>query len=405
MITGCTAGVGEQLVYQLLALRPRKVLLVCRDRARGQRVQEAVTSQGIMSQLLFANLEKPKEVLAVAREVLTSGEPLHLLVSNVGVWRALSSERRLQEDGLEEHFATNFLAMVLLCTELRPLLERCSPSRIVITGCFLAWMLTKGVIDFDNLQGERRTSGSNGPQSVAFAQSKLLQCVWAKQFAPRLRGCALLVFDPGMVETELEAYRFLQAKLRRCYSCTLRCLRTRRPDIGARPGLWCCDAPEAAASKEGRYVDWGTFGRPRPHLPCELGFFPSFNKHAPAAEEEQARQLYDSTEQLCVSLVAKYGGAGCEYMGGDAATASGFNDVREGIATPNAAGMTSDRWLRDSPAVSHASDGRGGVDAGAGTPSPPGGALRNDDPQVPLPATEGQLPAVQSSFPHNALHF
>eukprot|EP00973_Karenia_brevis_P070536 9804592-Karenia_brevis.AAC.1 len=87
-----------------------------------------------------------------------------------------------QQPRLEQHFMTNYLSMVILCKALKPLLEQSAPSRIVITGSFTHMDIVKGKANLDNLQFEdgKVSSGPAVYNDLAYAQSKLLQYMWAK---------------------------------------------------------------------------------------------------------------------------------------------------------------------------------------------------------------------------------
>merc|ERR1719409_2281828 len=116
---------------------------------------------------------------------------------------------------LEQHFMTNYLSMVVLIKALQPLLEQSAPSRIVITGSFTHIDIAKGKANLDNLQYEDdKVSSGKGmpPNDLAYAQSKLLQYMWAKKFASKVGSdVAVMVYDPGQCETNNDVYKVMKS--------------------------------------------------------------------------------------------------------------------------------------------------------------------------------------------------
>ena len=161
----------------------------------------------------------------------------------------------MKEDGLmEQHFLVNFFSMVLLIRGLQPLLESSSvpecPARIVITGSFTTWSFIKGTVDFDNLQGQKATDtesreeGAGGPNSLMYAQAKLLQHMWAKHMATLLQqNVHINVYDPGLVASNLENFKNLRRATGCCWPCLKKAIGLRSTSDGASPGIYCCTSP------------------------------------------------------------------------------------------------------------------------------------------------------------------
>mmetsp|Transcript_20489 Transcript_20489/g.47747 ORF Transcript_20489/g.47747 Transcript_20489/m.47747 type:complete len:514 (+) Transcript_20489:80-1621(+) len=309
LVTGCTAGVGRHLTLQLARLRPRKLLLLCRDTKKGEAMKVALQAKGVDSTVFRCDLSQPRDVFQVASRIRALGEPLHVLVSNAGIWEVSSPKAPvLQEDNLELHFMTNYLSMVLLCSELKPLLESSGSSRIVITGSSAGLSVLRGEIDFENLQGAKLQTVTI-PNDVLYGQTKLLQQMWAKKFSTLLpKNCALLVFDPGLVESNLTIYAWAREVLGLLlYRFFFRSKRTLASAAGL--GVWCCDNP-AAEGIRGMYLDGGvTEGSDDDlHELCELGYYPSVDRAAPSIMDEmQVERLWQFTEGVCQTLRAKYG--------------------------------------------------------------------------------------------------
>jgi NAD(P)-dependent dehydrogenase (short-subunit alcohol dehydrogenase family) len=191
LVTGATNGIGR-VTAQELARRGARVLIVARDRARGQ-----ATAAGIRDvtgtpapDVLLGDLSSQAEVRRLAREVRERTPRLDLLVNNAG---AIFAEREVSADGLEMTFALNHLAYFHLTLELLPLLEQAPRSRIVNVASVAH---ERGRIDFDDLQGERGYS-----MWKAYQQSKLANVLFTRELARRLgsRDMTANALHPGVI--------------------------------------------------------------------------------------------------------------------------------------------------------------------------------------------------------------
>jgi retinol dehydrogenase-12 len=191
LVTGATNGIGR-VTAQELARRGARVLIVARDRARGQ-----ATAAGIRDvtgapapDVLLGDLSSQAEVRRLAREVRERTPRLDLLVNNAG---AIFAEREVSADGLEMTFALNHLAYFHLTLELLPLLEQAPRSRIVNVASVAH---ERGRIDFDDLQGERGYS-----MWKAYQQSKLANVLFTRELARRLgsRDVTANALHPGVI--------------------------------------------------------------------------------------------------------------------------------------------------------------------------------------------------------------
>jgi retinol dehydrogenase 12 len=178
LVTGATNGIGR-VTAQELARRGARLLLVARDRARGEATAAGIrdAAGGPAPEVLFADLSSQADVRRLAREVRERTPRLDLLVNNAG---AIFAEREVSADGLEMTLALNHLAYFLLTLELLPLLERAPRSRIVNVASVAH---ERGRIDFDDLQGERGYS-----MWKAYQQSKLANVLFTRELARRLGG-------------------------------------------------------------------------------------------------------------------------------------------------------------------------------------------------------------------------
>jgi NAD(P)-dependent dehydrogenase (short-subunit alcohol dehydrogenase family) len=184
------------------------MLLVCRDGERGERtVNEIVGATGNRSvELLLADLSSQAEIRRLARRLLSTRRPLHVLLNNAGV---VMIKRTLTVDGIETTFAVNHLAPFLLTNLLCERLIESAPARIV-TVASDAHRLRGVRMRFSDLQGERDYRSMR-----AYGQSKLANILFTRELARRLAGTSVTAncLHPGMVATRLGANNGLLARV------------------------------------------------------------------------------------------------------------------------------------------------------------------------------------------------
>ena len=195
MVTGANAGMGKEIVLALAAMGAH-VVMVCRDRARGEaaRAQAQQAMRGADIGLLISDLSSQQSIRDLVRDFNAGHDRLHVLVNNAGV----TQRTRVQTvDGLESVFATNHLGPFLLTNLLLPVLTASAPARIVTVASGAHAM---GKIDFDDLQ-----SAKSYNEIRAYNQSKLANLLFTYELARRIAGTGVTAnaADPGFVKTNL----------------------------------------------------------------------------------------------------------------------------------------------------------------------------------------------------------
>ncbi len=194
MITGANAGIGKATAVTL-ARTGATVLLVCRDRRRGEQAQTEITrkSGNPRVDLFLADLSSQRQIRQLARDVLRGHDRLDALINNAGLFLA---RRQETEDGLEMTFAVNHLAPFLLTHLLLPVLEA-SRGRVVTVS---SEAHRRGTIDFADLNAERRYNWID-----AYAQSKLANVLFTYELARHLDGTGVTAtcLHPGVVATKI----------------------------------------------------------------------------------------------------------------------------------------------------------------------------------------------------------
>ena len=172
------------------------VVMVCRDRGRGEAAQAEIKLQTRNDDvhLLLADLASQQSIRQLAEEVHARFQRLDVLINNAGVFLARRSET---VDGFEMTFAVNHLAYFLLTNLLLDLLQASAPARIVNVSSAAH---RGGRINFDDLQASHRYWGWG-----AYCQSKLANVLFTYELARRLQGTGVTAncLHPGTVSTNL----------------------------------------------------------------------------------------------------------------------------------------------------------------------------------------------------------
>ena len=185
LITGATSGLGRELA-QALAKQGATLLLHGRDPKRGletvREIKEATGNESI--QFYRADLSSLREVVELARQLISGVTRLDVLVNNAGVgFGRDTSKREVSQDGYELRFAVNYLAPYLLTERLVSLLKASAPARIVNVAS-----VGQAPLDFDNIM---LTHGYSGV--TAYRKSKLAMIIWTFDLAERLAGTGVTV--------------------------------------------------------------------------------------------------------------------------------------------------------------------------------------------------------------------
>src|SRR5207249_1352953 len=123
------SGIGKVAAREL-ARMGATVVMVCRNRAKGEAVQAEIeeASNNAQVDLIVADLSSLAEVRRAASEFKQRYTQLHVLVNNAG---GINFEHIVTPEGLEVTFATNYLAPFLLTELLLDVLKASAPARII----------------------------------------------------------------------------------------------------------------------------------------------------------------------------------------------------------------------------------------------------------------------------------
>ncbi|MEU7041583.1 SDR family NAD(P)-dependent oxidoreductase [Streptomyces varsoviensis] len=198
VVTAGTGGIGLETALGLAAAG-FAVTVIGRDADRGARAVERINAENPAhpGRFLAADLASLDQVRALAgtlaAEHAASGEPLTVLVNNVG---AMFTKRQ-DIDGLEGSFVVNHLSPYLLTELLLPTLTAGAPSRIVnVTSASVA--VARRV--FDELEPPGGYYAFHW-----YGRAKLANLAYTLDLAKRLQGTgvSVLAADPGGAATDM----------------------------------------------------------------------------------------------------------------------------------------------------------------------------------------------------------
>ncbi|HXP18462.1 MAG TPA: SDR family oxidoreductase [Streptosporangiaceae bacterium] len=268
VVTGASSGIGQAASVALAGLGAT-VVLVCRDRGRGQNAMAEVgaAARGGEPSLELADLSSAEQVRDLAGRL--AGLPrIDVLVNNAGL---VIYHRQLTADGLEHTFALNHLAPFLLTNLLRPKLEASGPARVVT----VASTAHRGArLDLDDLQLEHRYSAM-----LAYSNSKLANILFTRELARRLDGTGVTAncLHPGTVRTRFGQTGSAWLRLGIAIAAPF----FRSPEQGARTLVYLASSPEVSGQSGGYYVS-GKLREPSPT----------------ARNDDTARRLWDLSAEL-----------------------------------------------------------------------------------------------------------
>jgi NAD(P)-dependent dehydrogenase (short-subunit alcohol dehydrogenase family) len=242
LVTGASAGLGLETAM-VLAARGATVVLACRDLAKAERAADRIRAAAGQASVRVVRLDLASlaSVRQAANEIRSTYPRLDLLLNNAGV---MLVPYQRTEDGLELTLATNHLGHFALTGLVLDRLLATPGSRIVTVSSIAH---RRGVIDFDDLQSERRYDPSD-----AYAQSKLANLLFTYQLHARLQTAGArtiaLAAHPGNARTGL--WQTSSRLERALISSRLRLLNfwiVQSAQLGALPTLRAAADPTARA--------------------------------------------------------------------------------------------------------------------------------------------------------------
>jgi NAD(P)-dependent dehydrogenase (short-subunit alcohol dehydrogenase family) len=233
MVTGANSGIGKATALAL-AQMGATVVMVCRDRARGEEAQNEISTKSRKNavDLLLADLSSQQSIRQLAEHFQHHYSQLHVLINNAGA--AFPGQRRETVDGLEMTFAVNYLAPYLLTYMLLDVLKASAPARIVNVS---SNSHEAGFIQLDDLQSEHYRS------MRVYGQAKLAVVLFTYELARRLQGTRVTAncLHPGFVATH-----FGQSDAGPAFGLFVKVIGSfgTSPEKGAKTSIYLASSPE-----------------------------------------------------------------------------------------------------------------------------------------------------------------
>jgi len=230
LITGANSGIGKETA-KALAKMNANVVMLCRDKERGEEVQKEIIEQtGNKSVDLFiCDLSSQDSIRKFISEFKNKYQNLHVLINNAGV---MLKNRKISVDGFEMNFAVHLLGPFLLSNLLLDVLKKSAPSRIINVASAAH---KRAKIDFEDLQSVNKKYRLFSVYGI----SKLAEILFTYELSRKLEGTKITAnaVHPGVVATNLgqDQSKFSQWFSRKFF---------KSPEEGAQTSIYLASSPE-----------------------------------------------------------------------------------------------------------------------------------------------------------------
>lgn len=239
VVTGATSGIGLATARRLFTAGAT-VWLVGRDASRLESAATAVSAApGSAVRTAVADMADLDAVRSLADVLLQEAPVLDVLVHNAG---ALSAERRLSPQGLEETVAAQVVGPHLLTTLLLPALTAAAPGRVIT--------VSSGGMYASPLRVDDIEMGADYGGSEQYARAKRAQVTLNEMWAARTEpaGVVFHSMHPGWADTP--GVRSSLPVFRRVVGPLLR-----SADEGADTVVWLAASDEPLTTSGGFWCD------------------------------------------------------------------------------------------------------------------------------------------------------
>lgn len=245
LVTGGNRGIGKAIVTKLykeghaLVLHSRSLE---QGREAAKEIQVSVSEPSSLPEIecIAGDLSDIAVCYQLADEIKSRFPDLQVLINNAGIWK---TEKVLNPDGFELSFMVNYLAPAILCIELKELLLKNGPSRIVNVN---AGLYLKGKFDT-----AKTPFGEDFGAFRTYANTKQAGVFFMLDFAEELAGTDLCInaVHPGVIRTRLGDSKHIMSRFVKIFKRFWK-----SPDHGADAPVWLATAPEMEGVN-GKYFD------------------------------------------------------------------------------------------------------------------------------------------------------
>jgi len=278
LVTGANTGIGLETA-KALAARGAKVLLGCRDLAKGEAAKQEILretgAQGL--EVVQMDLTSFASVRSAAETICAKLAKLDILVNNAGV---AFHPRTITIDGQEQTLQVNHLSHFLLTQLLLDLLKASGSARVInVSSITAGWWAKKG-IDWDDLTWQKVPFDS----WAAYGQSKLANIWFTRELARREanHGITAYAVHPGSVNSELtRVYLGKVPAFLRGYVCQAMAKFQKTGEAGAQTSVHCA-VTEGIEKESGSYYE-----------ECKTALPPKL-----ATDDKQAKKLWEVSKKI-----------------------------------------------------------------------------------------------------------
>uniref|UniRef100_A0A0N5A650 Dehydrogenase/reductase SDR family member on chromosome X n=1 Tax=Parastrongyloides trichosuri TaxID=131310 RepID=A0A0N5A650_PARTI len=237
IITGASSGIGKQLTREL-NLRGAKVYMFCRDEDKTFQARLDLVRYGCdPTRMTYIHCDL-SDIFSIKKAVddFKKEEPvLDILINNAGIM--YYPDFKLTNDNCELTWQTNYLGHFVLTELLIPYLEKSDDGRIINVSSGSEHRCKE-------LNLEKINSSEYFGRMDSYSRSKLAQVMHAIELTKRLRANNPLTkitinsCEPGVVNTNICRYTFLDIKFFNCLLAPVRWFFLKTSNDGAQCPLF-----------------------------------------------------------------------------------------------------------------------------------------------------------------------
>lgn len=193
VVTGATGSMGAAACRALASEGQYRVIMACRNPEKGEKVRESILADypAAELELRIVDLKSVASVRAFADSLAAEAGSIAGIFNNAGT---LNRDFRKTADGFEECVAVNFIAPMIICDTLAPLMK--AGSRIVNMVSLTCRFPKIDRQFFDKTAADFSQLGT-------YALSKLALMIYSIRLSERFPQLFVNVSDPGVVNSNM----------------------------------------------------------------------------------------------------------------------------------------------------------------------------------------------------------
>lgn len=204
IVTGANAGLGYETAKALASMKPRLLILACRNMEKAKEAAEQIKKDTGCTTIELEELDLASfaSAKAFAQRILARNIPIDILVSNAGV--AGFAGWQVTKDGYEIQLQVNHLSNVLMVLSLVPAFRKAKHPRVNIVASGVHFWPDADPTD-PNPVAALNTPPKPTEHRQQYASTKLFNVLFAQEFARRFPDIFICSSDPGYCYSELGA--------------------------------------------------------------------------------------------------------------------------------------------------------------------------------------------------------